>query len=261
MRSIWLFFAIALGGTWALQLPALLAARGVLPGGVGPYMLPALLGGFGPLVAAIVAARFEGGGALRTLFGSLRPRARHLVWYAVALLAFPVVHVLGEAAYRAVTGEAAGAWLYLPTQPQQIAALVMMPLVEEPGWRGFAMPRLTERFGWLKASGIVGVLWAAWHAVMFVLQGFDAPAFALGIIMIVAGGFVFGWLFQRTQGSLLVAVIAHAGVHLDNPTRALPHQLTAYAVFTAAGCIAAALCIIVGGRSAARSRRPRSAER
>jgi membrane protease YdiL (CAAX protease family) len=160
--------------------------------------------------------------------------------------------VLGEAAYRTVTGEAAGEWLYLPTQPQHVAGLVMMPLVEEPGWRGFAMPRLAERFGWLKASAIVGVLWAAWHAVMFVLQGFDASAFALGMLMIAAGSFVFGWLFERTHGSLLVAVIAHAGVHLDNPTRALPQQLTAYAVFTGAGCVAAALCIIAGARSAAR---------
>jgi membrane protease YdiL (CAAX protease family) len=252
MRSTWLFFAIALGGTWALQLPALLAQRGVLPGGVEPYMLPALLGGFCPLIAAIVAARVEGVGALRALFGSLRPRARLLRWYAVALLLFPVVHVLGEAAYRAVTGEAAGQWLYLPTQPGHWAGLVMMPLIEEPGWRGFAMPRLTERFGVLKASGIVGVLWAAWHTVMFVLQGFDASAFALGMLMIVAGSFVFGWLFERTRGSLLIAVLAHAGVHLDNPTRALPQQLTAYAVFTGAGCVAAILCASVLARRAAR---------
>jgi uncharacterized protein len=252
MRSTWLFFAIALGGTWALQLPALLAMRGVLPGGVAAYMLPALLGGFCPLLAAIVAARAEGGGALRALFASLRPRARHLAWYAAALLAFPVVHVLGEAAYRAATGEAAGAWLYLPTQPQHLAGLVMMPLIEEPGWRGFAMPRLAERYGWLKASSIVGVLWAAWHALMFVLQGFDAPAFALGMIMIAAGSVVFGWLFERTSGSLLVAVIAHAGVHLDNPTRALPHQLMAYAVFTGAVCASALLCISVEARRAAR---------
>jgi uncharacterized protein len=247
MRSIWLFFGIALGGTWALQLPALLAMYGVLPGGVGPYMLPALLGGFGPLIAAIVAARVEGAGAMRGLFGSLRPATAHLGWYAVALLAFPLVHVLGEAVYRITTGEPAGAWFYGPTNAQQVAALVMMPLVEEPGWRGFAMPRLSERFGWLRASCIVGVLWAAWHTVMFLLQGFDAASFALGMLMIAAGSLIFGWLFQRTR-SLLVAVIAHAGVHLDNPTRALPEQLTAFAVFVAAGCVAAAACALTERR-------------
>jgi membrane protease YdiL (CAAX protease family) len=245
MRSVWLFFGLALGGTWLLQLPAVLGARGVLPGGVAPYMLPAALAGFGPLVAAIVAARLEGPGRVRELFASLRPRASLAGWYLLALLAFPMIHLLGESAYRLASGRSAGAWLYLPSAPQQWLALVMMPLVEEPGWRGFAMPRLAERYGWLRASWLVGVAWAAWHAMMFVLQGFDAQSFVLGMIMIVAGSVVFGWLFARTRGSLLAAVIAHAGVHLDNPTHALPGQPSAYAVFTAAVCAAAAVIVVL----------------
>src|SRR6187401_238331 len=99
MRSVLIFFGLALGGTWLLQLPALLGARGMLPGGVAPYMLPATLGGFGPLVAAIVAARLEGPGRVVELFASLRPRLRLVGWYLVALLAFPAIHVLGEATY------------------------------------------------------------------------------------------------------------------------------------------------------------------
>lgn len=245
MRSVWLFFGLALGGTWLLQLPALLGARGVLPRGVAPYMMPAALGGFGPLVAAIVAARSEGRGRVRELFSSLQPRGDLLGWYVIALVAFPLIHVLGEVAYRLASGAPAGEWLYLPSAPQHWSGLVLMPLLEEPGWRGFALPRLTKRFGWLRASWLVGVAWAAWHAVMFVLQGFDAQAFALGMIMIVAGSVVFGWLFDRTRGSLLAAVIAHAGVHLDNPTHALPGQPQAYAVFTAAVCAAAAVIVVL----------------
>jgi membrane protease YdiL (CAAX protease family) len=245
MRSVRIFFAIALGGTWLLQLPALLAARGVLPGGVAPYVLPATLGGFGPLIGALVAARIEGPGRVRGLFASLQPRARLAGWYLVALLAFPAIHVLGEATCRLASGTAAGAWLYPPSTPQQWSALLLMPLVEEPGWRGFAMPRLTERYGWLRASWLVGVAWAAWHAVMFALQGFDMQSFVLGMIMISAGSVVFGWFFDRTRGSLLAAVMAHAGVHLDNPTRALPRQLWAYTAFTAAVCATAAvICVL-----------------
>lgn len=253
MRSVWIFFALAVGGIWLLQLPALLGARGILPGGVAPYMLPAALGGFTPIVAAIVAARSEGPGRVRELFASLRPRAALLGWYVAALLTMPVIHVLGEAIYRAVTGASAGDWVYLPRLPQQWVVLVLIPLVEEPGWRGFAMPRLAQRFGWLRASWLVGLGWAAWHAVMFLLQGFDAVAYALGMIMIVAGSVVFGWLFDRTRGSLLAAVLAHAGVHLDNPTHALPAQLTAYAVFTAAVCVAAVVITLLklSGRAGA----------
>jgi membrane protease YdiL (CAAX protease family) len=106
------------------------------------------------------------------------------------------------------------------------------------------MTRLSERFGWVRASIIVGVLWAAWHAVMFALQGFNAPAFALGMLMIAAGSIIFGWLFQRTHGSLLVAVIAHAGVHLDNPSHALPQNITAYGVFAGAVCVVALALVL-----------------
>ena len=63
--------------------------------------------------------------------------------------------------------------------------------------------------------------------------------------MIAAGSVVFGWLFDRTRGSLLAAVVAHAGVHLDNPTRALPGQLRAYTAFTAAVCAAAAVIVVL----------------
>ena len=248
MRSVWIFFALALGGTWLLQLPALLAAHGLLPGGTDPYLPAAALGGFGPLVAALVAARLEGRGALRSVFSSLRPSSSLVGWYALALLAFPIIHVLGEAAYRIAAGKPAGSWLYPPMNAQQVAALVMIPLVEETGWRGFAMPRLVPRFGWLRASYIVGVAWAAWHAVMFVLQGFDATSFALGMIMVAAGSVIFGWLFDRTRGSLLAAVIAHAGVHLDNPTHALPGKLSAYAVFAAAVCVTAAALVLLSRR-------------
>jgi len=37
------------------------------------------------------------------------------------------------------------------------------PLLEEMGWRGFALPVLLERCDPLKASIILGALWAAWH--------------------------------------------------------------------------------------------------
>lgn len=248
MRSVWLFFGLALGGIWLLQLPALLGARGVLPGGAAPYTLLAALGSFSPLIAAIVAARSEGPGRVRELFASMRPQRGLAGWYLVALLIFPMIHVLGEAAHRFAAGAPAGEWLYLPQLPQQWVVLVLIPLVEEPGWRGFALPRLAERFGWLRASWLVGVGWAAWHGVMFVLQGFDAAAFALGMIMIVAGSVVFGWLFDRTRGSLLAAVIAHAGVHLDNPTHSLASQPRAYAVFSAAVCATAALIVVLEGR-------------
>jgi len=238
MGSISAFFAIALGGIWACQAPALLWKLGVLSGDGSPYAALAGLGGFSPLVAALVASKLEGKGEVRALLAKLRPRASDVRWYALALVAFPALHVLGELVYRALGGSSPGALFYPPRSSQEVVLMLLIPFVEEIGWRGFAMPRLTARHGVLRASLLAGVGWAGWHAVMFVLQGFTAPVYAASMAMLLAGSVVFGWLFARSRGSLVVAVLAHLGVHLDNPTHAVAQNATPYFVFVAATIVA-----------------------
>src|SRR5215831_6727495 len=69
------FFVIALGFTWLLQLPAVLVQYGMLAGGAEGWVPLAALGGFGPLVAAMLAARRENGrSGIRALFGRLSIR-------------------------------------------------------------------------------------------------------------------------------------------------------------------------------------------
>lgn len=41
------------------------------------------------------------------------------------------------------------------------------PLPEEIGWRGFALPRLQSKFGPLKATLLLSVLWTFWHLPHF----------------------------------------------------------------------------------------------
>jgi uncharacterized protein len=244
------FFAAALGMIGVLQLPALLAKWGVIAGPIELFMLPALLGGFSPLLAAILAARIESGGAgVRALFARFRIGGFGRFWYVTALGLFPAIYVAGTAVYRALGGTGSGRWLYPPENAQHVAAMIAMPLVEEPGWRGFALPRLQSRYGALRASLILGVLWALWHTTMFILQGLTAVMFLVAIANIIAGSVVFGWLYSRTRGSLSVAVLAHVGVHWNNPTHALPDRLTPFVVYTAA--IAIAACALVLGDRAA----------
>ena len=80
------------------------------------------------------------------------------------------------------------------------------PMQEELGWRGFALPRLQERYSPLVASAILGVLVVIWH-VPLVLLGM-LPAYAL--FATFAFTIVFGWLFNNTNGSVLMTLIAHA---------------------------------------------------
>jgi membrane protease YdiL (CAAX protease family) len=240
-----LFFAAAFAFTWLPQLPALLAWRGLIPGPVERFMLLAGLGAFGPLLGAVVAAGLEPGGAgVRALFrplGTWRVGAR---WYAVALGLPGALLVAGLAATSLLGGHDAGPWLYPPANPQRLAAMVLFPLGEEVGWRGFALPRLQARRGPLAASLIIGVLWALWHLPMFALGGVTPAVFLVMIPFLVGGSVVFTWIYNHTRGSLLLAVLTHVGVHLNNSHQALPGNATPVVVHAVMYVLAAAALLL-----------------
>jgi membrane protease YdiL (CAAX protease family) len=247
-----LYFVGTIGFTSLLQLPAVLGMQGIIAGGVTPYMLPAMMAAFGPILMATVAARLEGKGGVRALFARVRRGPVGAIWHLVALGIFAAIYVGSTALYRAFGGADAGQWLYLPENPQHVAAMIMMPLVEEPGWRGYALPRLQPRYGRLGASLLLGVGWALWHTTMFVLQGTTPVIFAIAIVNIVAGSVIFSWIYNRTRGSLWLAILAHVGVHWNNPMHAVPANLIPFAVYTA-GIVVAAFAVISFDRAAWRA--------
>ena len=257
-RGTTFFFGVTLAITWLLQLPAALAKLGIIGGTVETYMPLVGLGAFGPLVGAILAARRESGRAgVRALWASLRSWRVGAIWYLVALFGFGAVYVAGSGVYRLIFGSsAAGQWLYPPENAEHLIAMVLFPLVEEPGWRGFALPRLQERLGAWRAGLVVGGFWASWHLMMFIVQAMTPLMFAVACLNILAGSVLFTWFYNRTRGSLLLAVLFHVGAHLNNPTHALPAQAAPFYVYTAALCVAAIVVSLVDAPAARNARAP-----
>lgn len=248
-QPVWSFFSVVLTLTWGLQLPAVLAQRGAIDGPVERYLPLAMLGTFGPVMAAVlVCAREAGLAGMRVPFSRLRGRPVQLRWYLLALLGFTALHVAGVALFALAGDSAAGRWLYLPQTAQHVAAMLLIPWAEEPGWRGLALPRLRRRWSPLAAALVLGSVWAAWHTMMFLLQDLSPGALAFAYLNILAGSVLFSWLYEHTQGSLWIAVVAHMGAHLHNPARALPGDLTPFAIYTLALC-AAGIGLVVTDRA------------
>jgi membrane protease YdiL (CAAX protease family) len=87
------------------------------------------------------------------------------------------------------------------------------PLGEEPGWRGFALPRLQRRNGPLLGSVILGVLWALWHLPLFWTGVWNPPTIPnilMFIVMITALTIIMTWVFNHANGSLLITMLMHA---------------------------------------------------
>lgn len=245
-RAIVPFFVTTFAITWLLQLPALLVLYGILPGPIDRFMLPVGLGGLGPLLAAVLVLRFEPNRVgIRSLFRPISVGHIGAAWYPLALLLPGVILGVSTVMYWLLGGSGVQ-WLYPPTNVERIVAMFVFPIGEELGWRGLAMPRMQRRYGSLIASLVIGSIWGLWHVPMFLLAGITASStLALMLPFCLAGTLVFTWIYNRTRGSLLIAVLMHMGAHLNNSHQALPSNVTPLALHTAAYCIVALLLLLL----------------
>jgi membrane protease YdiL (CAAX protease family) len=79
------------------------------------------------------------------------------------------------------------------------------PLGEEPGFRGYAVPLLLARWSPLQSAAVLGALVSLWH-VPLVLFG---QLSLIGIPTTFAITFLYVWVFNRTGGSVLLALLFH----------------------------------------------------
>jgi membrane protease YdiL (CAAX protease family) len=198
------------------------------------------------MFAAMIATKVEGTG-IRALFRPLRIWRVGARWYLAALVLPGALFVVAAAVYNAFGHSEQ--LVYPPNQPAFVAAAVVFPFGEEIGWRGFALPRLRDRHGPLAASVIIGVLWTFWHVPMLTLQGVSPWLYVVFVPFMVCGSVLFTWIYQHTRGSLLLAVLTHVGVHLNNPGHAMPGRGAPMVIHTVAYA-ALAIVLVVFDRNA-----------
>ena len=73
--------------------------------------------------------------------------------------------------------------------------------------------------------------------------------FALLTTNVLAGSVVFGWFYNRTRGSLLLAILLHLGAHLNNPAHVVPARVTPFAVYTVAIAVFAVAVVVADRRA------------
>jgi uncharacterized protein len=209
-----IFTMLTFGLTWIVWVPR---AAGVPVGILGQLWT------WMPAVAAIIAAALTGGReAVRDLLG-------RLVRWRVAWWWYPVV-ILGPAAFSAVVAGvyvlAGASWqeaapaafrLSIPALALFFALLILTDgLGEELGWRGFALPRLLQRWPPVTASVILGLVWAVWHLPLLWTEGASLYGYPVWLLVldICAKSILFTWVFVRTRESVLIAVLLHASTNL-----------------------------------------------
>src|SRR5215203_3345876 len=186
------FFVLAYAGTWLFELPYVLSEYGA---GLLPTSSPVLLWTspvsifMGPFLAAFVmTGATEGREGVRRLLRRFVLWRVGLRWYLFALIGLPAILVLGAIVLPGALASFQGLGPTIVTTYLYFFAYIFFiggGLNEEPGWRGFALPRLQRLHGPLVGSLILGPLWGLWHLPLFWVTFWNTPPTILNIVLFV----------------------------------------------------------------------------
>ena len=232
------YFALAYAITWIIQLAGIilgnmanmrmsnetnyLAFVDLLSGRLSgqqalAYLVFAL--GMGPLLAGVImTAVLDGRSGLRDLWVRCTRWKVGWKWYAfivvvplaLNLLALGVTALVNQGG---ITLNPKLPWAHF--LPFALYMIVFTGIVEEPGWRGFALPRLQSRYTADRASWILGVLWGVWHFPFMIY--YSDPLLGPGVLIGSLVGLVMGtigwtlvntFLYNNTE-SVFMAILLH----------------------------------------------------
>ena len=259
------FFVMAFAFSWIAWSPWFLSEDGA---GLLPYSSP-LINGLvvpvgillGPFLSAfIMTGAAEGRVGIRRFLRRLVLWRLGVRWYLFALIGVPVVMALGTVIVPKEMGSllALGPG-YVPTYLIWflIIAIIGGPLLEEPGWRGFALPRLQPLHGPLMGTVILGLLWALWHLPEFLVPAWAKSSGGSGfldilkfVVIAIAFAIVITWVFNNTRGSVLMAILVHASIDtftMPMTTLFSPSEM-ANMILVSFGALALLVVVLTRGR-------------
>lgn len=169
----------------------------------------------GVLAAAFLVSALAGWASVKAFLGRIVRVRASWTTYATALV-LPVLLCLAAVGTAMLLGapspfaEAQARWK--EAVEAFIIAFLFVALGEEPGWRGWLLPRLQLRASPLMAALLIAPVWALWHLP---LMGRQLPADQIApfLLNVLAASIVLAWLTNRARGGVLPAMICHATVN------------------------------------------------
>lgn len=221
-NNLVLFFEFTFIWTWACYTPIVIS-------GNSPYQMPwmilLILGGAGPSIVGIAMVFLTFDKAQRREYWRrcFSFRRISLRWWLVLFLVFPATLTVGIAIDLLLGGSLPG----MNQFTDLMAAPVMLPLAafisfmsgpwsEEFGWRGYALEPIIKRFGAIKGTVILGILWGAWHLPLYFMpatwhgqMGFRLAGFWTFMTLSIGLSMVMTWVYQNTNRSILSGILIH----------------------------------------------------
>lgn len=173
------------------------------------------------LTSILLTGLISGRTGFRELGSRLLKWRVDLRWYVVAFLAAPLSTVATILVLSLFSPEYTPNLLTLDDKASVLVMGIVAGLIvgffEELGWTGFAIPRMRLRRSLLATGLIVGLLWGAWHFLLFWEKDSFSGALPLSLLLarlfswLPAYRILMIWVHDNTE-SLLVVILMHASL-------------------------------------------------
>lgn len=232
LSNPWVFFAITFAFTWTFWIPAIIFDL-AFDNALGLLLL--LVGLLGPGLTGVVLMKLLYTEEAQRNFWDRVTNIRRigLQWYLAIYLYAPVLFAIaaGVDILLGGTGYFVADWVsQLTSNPAAFFPTLLFstlpPVLEELGWRGFALDQLQRTRTALSAGLILGGVWATWHLPLFLIDGtnqhdavgFLTTRFWLFMIGVVALSVAFTWIHNGTGGSILASILLHSWTNFTMQT-------------------------------------------
>ncbi|MBA3869256.1 MAG: CPBP family intramembrane glutamic endopeptidase [Chloroflexota bacterium] len=141
-------------------------------------------------------------------------RASHKLWYLPVIFLMPIIMVLSYAFMRLIGLPLPEPHLPFLSIPVFLLVFFISTIGEEIGWSGYALDPLQTRWGALKASLILGSVWAIWHVLPYI-QAHNTPEWIVWECLATVGlRVIMVWLYNNMGKSLFAAILFHVTIDM-----------------------------------------------
>ena len=171
-----------------------------------------VLNGFMPSVLGLCMYRVTEKKTWKKELKTLLPKSTHLKVYGEIMIVFAIMIFSQVLLYHFLI-EAFDFSAFYVLLPQLIPLVILGPLSEEIGWRGYLEKQADGFMNPLLKPLVIGVVWALWHLPLFYLLGTTQQVndvnFLTFSFLVILLSIIMSHYRQRTDRSLFTGVLTH----------------------------------------------------
>lgn len=209
--TIMMSFCIFWGPIAFFKIPTV----NLISGEMGPVwaLILFMIGGFIPsLVGIFLTGYYDGKKGLKALFKSSVDVKLGSRGYGSCIGA-AIVMALGLLLVAKISGADIDYTQFYVQLPTLLPLIVLGPISEEFGWRGFALKRLLKVTSPGIASLLIGLVWSMWHLPLFHMLGTSQyegnMSFTIFLINVTSMSLIYTYLALKSKNNLFSALFLH----------------------------------------------------